>query len=266
MPRTTATVLFKAKSCLCIAVMLVVPAWTTSCGPASTSTSGETLIPLTPDHPLSQALKGSIFEGATALAVSPDAGSFRVVHPNKALTLKGRHTFDGATAAVSEFVIGREANLTTFAIDAHKRITTITANGQTWQRPAGWTSAADIAAPTTSEALMAANTELIEAANEIGQNGSLPGTTPGTNPGGTPGSVIPKQAASAQAQLIFLVLAPLAAVWTGLITAPITVPIALLITPLAFIVGATLFVIGAVTGVLPAIYLGSVALTAIFGS
>src|SRR5262245_27972019 len=176
MSRTHASLAFKVKALLCAALTLAVPILGASCGPTTTNTAGETLIALTPEHPLTAALKGSIFEGATALAVSPGGGQFRLIHPNAALTLRGRYSSDGNIAAVNEFVIGREANLTTLTIDANKRITTISGNGLTWQRPANWTSKADPSAPTSTEALLAANAELIQAANESGQIGATSGS------------------------------------------------------------------------------------------
>jgi len=176
---------FKLKAILCVVLTLNVSIWALGCGAVGASLFlGEKTIALTPDHPLTEALNGSDFEGATAVDVSPSTNQFRVIFPNAERELSGSYAMIAGQAVVIGLTFTKGAELLTLKLDAEKRITDIVSNqGQRWQRPVEWNTQAPRApgfatapaAPTAKtstsdvDAYLQANSQLLELATQLDQ-------------------------------------------------------------------------------------------------
>lgn len=181
MSSATKVYLFKAKALLGVALVfnLVI---VTGCGqsalflPESTET-----IELTADHPMTQQLAGTPFDGATAIQVDRSTNSFRLVYPDTNTQLSGKFaTTEDGQAYVRSFTIGQGGQVVTLNINSRKEITDIdTSAGARWQR----VSTAAPSAPTAPrapgsktatsdvDAYLAANADLVAMAQQIDDQG-----------------------------------------------------------------------------------------------
>src|SRR5262245_28909718 len=86
--------LFKMKSLLCAVLAIYGPIALTGCG-NNTLGPGVPLeqiqIPLGPDHPLTQALEGTTFQGAVAMDILPGARQFRLIFPDDGRQVSGSY-------------------------------------------------------------------------------------------------------------------------------------------------------------------------------
>lgn len=127
----------KATSSLCVLLMLNLSLMSSGCGVSpgeALPIDHQRVIPLTPDHPLSAALRGTAFEGATALEVEP-SGAFRLVFPDDARTLTGLAVVrDGAWEMV-EFKFSSDGLAATMKLDpATRQVVAIeTSYGHYWE-------------------------------------------------------------------------------------------------------------------------------------
>ena len=169
----------RVKAVLCVGLIVNLNLMAVGCGQPGLMalTDGVLRLALDADHPISQALRGSDYAGATAVEVNPAEGTFHLVFPDDAREMSGRFVVEGGKPRVTEFLLGLDGRTNTFSFDTLKQITHIgNSLGQTWDRPAEWTAAA-ASEDNTVEAFKAANAQLIELASQIDATAST--QTPG---------------------------------------------------------------------------------------
>ena len=151
MNRTFQRIIFQSKAVLCLVLMLNLSIWTLGCGQAGLSLLGEITIPLTPDHELTTLLKGTDFEGATAVVVNPSTHQFRLVFPDVRREISGAYALPNGQPQLTSLTLTTPAQSVTLQINADKRVTQISNNlGSTWDRPAEWNAQGSAAAASPS--------------------------------------------------------------------------------------------------------------------
>ena len=128
----------KATASLCIVLMLNLSLMSSGCGlsPAvSLPVTHGGVIALTPDHPISIALRGTAFEGATALEVEPSSGTFRLVFPDAGRTLTGRMVARDGALEMAELNFASDGLAATMKLDpATRQVVAIeTSYGHYWE-------------------------------------------------------------------------------------------------------------------------------------
>jgi hypothetical protein len=191
MNRSIRSIIFGSKVVLCLTLTLNLSVWAMGCGQVGYSLLGEVTIPLTADHPLAAALKGSDFEGATALAVSPSTHQFRLIFPDGRREMSGTYQPADGQARLTAVTLTTAAQSVTLQLDGDKHVTQIVNNaGSQWQRPAEWNTQGSYvpgapaaprapAAPSApssgrtiapdADAYLQANAELLELARQADQ-------------------------------------------------------------------------------------------------
>ncbi len=189
MNRNYGAIIFKTKAVLCLLLTANLSIWGLGCGQVGYSLLGEVVIPLTADHELTEALKGSEFEGATAVAVNPGTQTFRLIFPDGDRQLSGTYINKQGGAELTSVTLATPTQTATLQLGHGQRVTQITSTlGSTWSRPAEWdppagsfaTAPAAPAAPAAPSAPSAAreisgaasgyleaNAELLELARQL---------------------------------------------------------------------------------------------------
>ena len=225
-----------AKTVLCL-VLIAAMHVVVGCGgaPSLFPASGN-LVPLTPDHPMAQALAGTPFSSATAVEVNAATNQFRLVFPDGSQQqISGTFAFDGGKAYVSRITVAEGAMSATLSFAANQQITNIsTSAGPSWQRPGSDAAKVGLstARPNTVESFLEANADLMEAAQEFDSQGVVTSPIGGATGDGATGGQIVKTGAS---------LALLAAVFGVMIFVPLGIG-ATIIFLIELAVAATLFI------------------------
>jgi len=143
MKRDYQKIIFKAKAVLGVLLTANLCIWGLGCGQVGYSLLGERIIQLTEDHPLTAALKGSDFEGATALAVNPGARTFRLIFPDGQRQLSGTYTNTQTQVELTTVNLTTATQSATLQLGAGQRVVQIASTiGSTWTRPVEWDQAA----------------------------------------------------------------------------------------------------------------------------
>lgn len=126
-----------AMSLFCVILVMNLVVLTPGCGTQfnwNGPTSGHVRIELTPDHPISQALSGTGFEGAQLLEADMDAGTFRLVYPDAARNITGRFVRVGDSWEMVEFSFGTTDGAAQMTLDPSSRQVTMieTSQGDVW--------------------------------------------------------------------------------------------------------------------------------------
>jgi len=165
-------IIFKLKAVVCLMLMLNLSLWSLGCGSAATALFvGDQVISLTADHPLTEALSGSEFAGATAVELSHTTNQFRVIYPDGDRNISGSFATVNGQTAITSLAMTSGSKSVALLINSAKEITQIASNeGATWQRPASWNSSAP-GAPSAPSAPSAATakTSLVDEANAFVQ-------------------------------------------------------------------------------------------------
>lgn len=173
MNRNYGAIVFKTKAVLCLLLTANLSIWGLGCGQVGYSLLGEVVIPLTADHELTEALKGSEFEGATAVAVNPGTQTFRLIFPDSERELSGTYINKQTGAELTSVTLATPTQTATLQLGPGQRVTQITSTlGSTWARPAEWDQAASTyaAAPAAPSAPSAPSAPA--AAREISSDAS----------------------------------------------------------------------------------------------
>ncbi len=178
-------VLRKGTGLLCTVLVLNLHVMTGGCGVGGVaSPDGTLVIQLTPSMALTHALKGSLFDGATAIEVSPMEGTFSLVFPGGERQLSGSYGADTGRQAITSLHLSRAGVSADVSLDFQKRITAIqTSAGQRWERPADWTGLPNNGAAMGVDAYIGANIELVEIARSLGGGNAV--RTETTSSGGS---------------------------------------------------------------------------------
>lgn len=167
----------RATAVLCVVLTLNLSVLTSGCGVSPTpAAAGENLsvIALTPDHPLAQALRGTAFEGATAMEVDRATGAFRFIFPGADRSLSGRAVVHEERWEIAEFSFASGGLSADMRLDpATRQVISIgTSFGHFWEaakedrittRPRG---------DTELDSFLAANSALIAVTNPTAKSSS----------------------------------------------------------------------------------------------
>lgn len=187
MKRDYQAIIFRAKAVLCLLLTANVCIWGLGCGQVGYSMLGEVVIQLTEDHPLTSALKGSEFEGATAIVVNPGMQTFRLIFPDEQRGLSGTYVNAPTAVELTSITLTTAQQTATLQLGTGQRVTQIVSTiGSTWWRPAEWDqttgnyatapkapaatgapSAPSAAKEITTDAYAAANAELLGLAQQL---------------------------------------------------------------------------------------------------
>ncbi|MFQ5429341.1 MAG: hypothetical protein ACE5E1_03430 [Phycisphaerae bacterium] len=191
-----------AKAAFGIGLVLNVHVWLGGCGMAGVQLlDGKLLVPLTPDHAMTQTLAGSAFEGATAMEIDPAASRFRLIYPDAGRNVSGTYHANKGRFSIRQLQLARGALSAEVMLDDDRHVLSIeTGSGLRWERPADWTGLPPETLAGGLDAYIAANIELVDAARQLDGGGArVPGsTTGGGGPGTTGGTIVGKAGPSAQ--------------------------------------------------------------------
>lgn len=164
----------KGKAILCVFLIGNLNYWMGGCGqsaltPENTFPDGAVRIPLTPEHPIRQALAGSQFDGAVALLVNHQTGSFELIFPDVDKQVSGKFVGDGPIMNITEFTFSRIGHGVTLRLDPNTRQVTLltTTDGFEW-RPTSLASARG----DTSVDYISANAELLKLEEDLVKSGN----------------------------------------------------------------------------------------------
>lgn len=172
---------YRAKAVLCMTLMLAMNVIVGCGGSASLfPTSGNTLIELTPDHPMTQALAGTPFSGATAVEINAATNQFRLVFPDGSNQITGTVSFESGEAQVKTITVAQGSKSATLTFSESQEITNIaTSAGPSWQRtvtnqPAQAAQAprAPTAKANNLEAYLSANADILQVAQQVDSQGA----------------------------------------------------------------------------------------------
>ncbi|HKQ48863.1 MAG TPA: hypothetical protein VJZ71_12405 [Phycisphaerae bacterium] len=186
----------RAKAILCLTLVVAMHVVVGCGGAPSLFPESGNLIPLTPDHPMAQALAGTPFSSATAVEVNAATNQFRLVFPDGAQQqISGTFSFDGGKAYVSRLTVAEGAMSATVSFAANQQITSInTSAGPSWARPGEDVAKVSLAAsnrPNTVDSFLEANADLMEAAQEFDSQGVVTSPIGGpANEGATGGQTV----------------------------------------------------------------------------
>ncbi len=217
----------RLQSLLCVLLVINLH-WLHGCGQAGfgiPTTAGAFQIPLTESHPLTEALRGTAFQGAVMMEVFPQAQSFRLVFPDDHRQVSGIYSFQEEEFTITQFSFKIGAKSATLAFDSGRRIVTITSSdGQSWTRPI------ETITQTQSSLVIAsgnryadANRDILEVAARIEQQGANSSSTGIGSPygggGGSSGGdtqIGPKPGAQGVIDNVGVILAVIAIMWAPL--------------------------------------------------
>jgi hypothetical protein len=162
----------KTTALLCILLLLHLQLGTAGCGQSLTMplpappVGAPTVIPLTPDHPISVALRNTAFAGATAMEVNRDVGTFRMIFPDDGRLLSGHFVQRGAEWEITQFDFASgDKSATMFLNPSTRQVTAIrTVEGDEW-KPSNTNSALAInqlSATSRLGSYFEANAELMQ--------------------------------------------------------------------------------------------------------
>ncbi len=172
------------KSLLCVVLIINLHVVSGGCGPAGAiMVDGRLRILLTPDHPLTQTLAGSVFEGASALEVDPITSDFHLVFPDASRNVSGAFSLNKNVFAFSRLHLEANGQTADLTLDDEKHVTSIeTSLGQRWERPEDWVGLPLDVVGGGVDAYLGANIELVGIARAL--DGELVGQNPA--PSGEP--------------------------------------------------------------------------------
>lgn len=208
--------------------------------------AGAYQIPLTADNPLTRALQGSAFQGATLMEVTPQAQAFRLIFSDTGRQVSGNYALVGGEFTITQFTFKQNGKSATITFDENRRITSITSSsGDAWSRDE---NAKLIGVSSSSDnPYVVANADLIEIARQVDAQGGINGTNNGnggttstgggSNGGGT--GFTPKGSGSDAIDNAGFILAVIAAIWAPL--AGILQPLLTLFTVAAILESTVLF-------------------------
>lgn len=179
--------------CALCALLVLNLNWVNGCGQGTLglpTTAGAFQIRLSDSHPVTQALRGSAFQGAVLMEVYPQAQGFRLIYPDGDRQVSGAYSYTDGEFVITQFTFKKGAESATITFDASRQVSTITTSGgQSWTRPVEPASLrkASAAAVQSSNPYVLANLDLVAVAEEVDQNGGL-AAYPSGNTGGTGGS------------------------------------------------------------------------------
>ncbi len=162
---------------------------------------GRLRIPLTVDHPLSQSLAGSVFEGASALEVDTSTGQFQLIFPDAERAVSGAFSLNKNVLAFSALHLQANGRTVVFTLDDQKHVTSIeTSLGQRWERPDTWVGLPTDVIAGGIDAYLGANIELVGIARGLDGEPVGPNPVPTDQPNdpGTPDPSAGKLRQSAQ--------------------------------------------------------------------
>jgi len=161
---------FQAKAVLCIVLALNVQFWLGGCGisgcgfdaaPFGSLPAGTFRIELTPEHPLSVALRNTAFADARAVEIDPATRQFRVIFPDEVRQMSGKYVYEKGAPTVTEFRVAAGLASATMELDASKHVTRITTGDSGAAEPAARTSTApepaSVPTPSTPTVSLASN-------------------------------------------------------------------------------------------------------------
>lgn len=152
------------------------------------TTAGAYQIPLNESHPLTEALRGTAFQGAVMMEIFPQSQSFRLVYPDTQRQVSGQYGFHDEQFTITQFSFKVGAKSATIQFDNQRRVATITSSdGQAWSRPLDSLVPTDSARLNFDNPYAAANRDLLEVATRIEQQGANSSSTAIGTPGGTSG-------------------------------------------------------------------------------
>ncbi len=203
------------KAVLCLALVMNLMLWTGGCDVMNLSALAGTIrIDLTPDHPLAELLQGSNFENATAIEINQATQEFRLIFPDDAQEFRGTFANSPRGPEVTQLTLTDSGQSVSLEMDASRSVTSITtSNGFQWDRPAAWET--PIATGGDEQTYLDANISLLEAADELEQQGVVaPADTPfdSSQPADAP---VPVKANPATLGPVMIVLSVLAVIWGG---------------------------------------------------
>ena len=165
MNRRVDSILFKARSALCIAVTMATPLALIGCGAAPAVS-----MPLGAQNEVFQKLMGTPYAGAKSIDIDPANHAFRINSADPGAWLSGTYSASGSGPAyVSSLTLVSAGQVATFNFNSAKEITSIVNSRGTWERPASTGGAAT--SPTARsqsdvDEYVAANSELLAQARE----------------------------------------------------------------------------------------------------
>jgi hypothetical protein len=211
--------LFKLKSLLCALLAFYSPIALTGCGntmPGSVVPLSQIQIPLGPDHPLTQALERTTFQGAVAMDIFPAARQFRLIFRDDERQLSGSYGVQDGEFTLTAVHFKNTVGSASVQFDPQRRVESITTGaGEAWVRPAG-DAARIIETGDAPNAYFAANTDLIAVAQSMDEASgaatqTLDWSAVGWSP--TPGTSFQNKPNHADALILNAVLASIAAIW-----------------------------------------------------
>jgi len=172
---------FRAKAVLCMTLAVAMHVVVGCGGPSSFfPASSNTLVALTPDHPMAQALAGTSFSNATAIVINPATNQFGLVFPDgSGQQISGTMTYENGQVQVNKLTLAQGSMSATLFFGANQEITNInTSAGPSWQRTVTTqTAKASQATGTPSartnnlESYLAANADLMQYAQQMDSQG-----------------------------------------------------------------------------------------------
>ena len=117
--------LFKMKSLLCMLLVLYGPIALIGCGNSMLGPGvplAQIQIALGADHPLTQALAGTNFQGAVAMDIFPGARQFRLVFPDDERQVSGSYDSQGGEIILTQVNFKNDVGAATVEFDAQRRV------------------------------------------------------------------------------------------------------------------------------------------------
>jgi hypothetical protein len=176
-------VVHRAKAVLCLILMLQAQLMINGgCGTSGglLSPAQQLRIPLPSSHPLSQALSGSPFAGATALNVYPTSQRFDLELRDPTKQLSGKYAYRDGEFAITEFYTQNRGRSATLWIDESKRVSRIaTSDGVDWKlSDVSARTDGDASATVGVDAYLEANVALLEVARQLDEEFAASGEAP----------------------------------------------------------------------------------------
>lgn len=171
----------RATSVLCALLMLHLTILTPGCGHelgGGLIENGKLIIPLTADHPITQSLHGTAFEGAHTMEVDIAQKTFRMLFPEQGRAISGKFTNVGNGWEMTNFFFETTAGAGEMVLDPVTRQVMMIelSNGQTWQPSKDAVVSARAHGGDQLDGYLASNAELIELSSKVGEktNSSFP--------------------------------------------------------------------------------------------
>ncbi len=182
--------LFKMKSVLCMLLMLYGPVVLTGCGnnPLGPGVPiAQLQIPISPDGSLSQALAGTSFQGAVAIAIMPASQQFRLIFRDDVRQVSGFYALKNGEFTLTGFSFKNADGSASVRLDSERKVESITTSGgESWERLAQDLASARTTVTSTDPSAnpyMAANADLIQFAASMDQSTAVPTPSSSTSSG-----------------------------------------------------------------------------------